>query len=69
MNEENVFEQLMNELMSQGDAALDLYAKQLKTMHDSFIRAGFEETTAATFTGLMFADDLKRARDRQQGHG
>lgn len=41
---------------------MDMYAAQLHEFYLAFIRAGFEETQATTFVGLLVADDIKRAR-------
>lgn len=48
---------------------MDMYAKQLYTVYTSFEKAGFTPDHAVSFVGLMFADDLKRVRDKYEDGG
>ncbi|MGH7484037.1 MAG: hypothetical protein ACREMY_00355 [bacterium] len=50
------------EKLTSGINRMDIYATQLHEVYQSFTRAGFSDEQAVGFAGLMFADDLKRAR-------
>lgn len=51
-----------------GDA-MDKYAEQLHKVYRSFETAGFTENGALGFVQIMFADDIKRVRDRYEQNG